>query len=187
MQKKIGIMDGKYSRLFFAVILILTSMQVLSLISDNQQQIHINSSQQAVDLVTKTVTLTGDVVVKRGSIDIRADKVIITRPESKDGKKEVVEGFGNPVTFYQLQEDGKPVRGHSQKVRYETANDLVILTGNAYLEQMYSNVKGDRITYLLKKQQMEAFSDKGKQVTTILVPAQLQDKNGAKTTTKYTK
>lgn len=137
-------------------------------------------------MATNTVTLTGNVVVKRGSIDIRANKVVITRPNGKDGS-EVVEGFGNPVTFYQLQDNGKPVRGHSQKVRYETANDLVILIGNAYLEQLDSNVKGDRITYLVKKQQMEAFSDRGKRVTTVLVPAQLQDKSGAKTPLKSAK
>ncbi|WMQ74620.1 MAG: Lipopolysaccharide export system protein LptA [Sodalis sp.] len=137
-------------------------------------------------MATNIVTLTGDVVVKRGSIDIRADKVVISRPDAKNGN-EVVEGFGNPVTFYQLQDDGKPVHGHSQKVRYETANDLVILTGNAYLEQLDSNVKGDCITYLVKEQQMEAFSDKGKRVTTVLMPAQLQDKSGAKASAKSAK
>jgi lipopolysaccharide export system protein LptA len=41
-------------------------------------------------------------------------------------------------------------------------------------------VKGDRITYLVQQQQMQAFSDKGKRVTTVLVPSQLQDKNGQK-------
>lgn len=164
--------------------LMLASAQAQALTSDNQQPIHIDSAQQAVDMATNTVTLTGDVVVKRGSIDIRADKVVITRPDDGKDGNEVVEGYGNPVTFYQLQDDGKPVRGHSQKVRYETANDLVILTGNAYLEQLDSNVKGDRITYLVKKQQMEAFSDKGKRVTTVLVPAQLQDKSGAKAPAK---
>ncbi|MVZ10317.1 lipopolysaccharide ABC transporter substrate-binding protein LptA, partial [Enterobacteriaceae bacterium 8376wG6] len=52
--------------------------------------------------------------------------------------------------------------------------------GNAYLEQLDSNVKGDRITYLVQQQQMQAFSDKGKRVTTVLVPSQLQDKNEQK-------
>src|SRR5699024_2296622 len=40
-----------------------------------------------------------------------------------------------------------------------------------------SNSKGDKITYLVKEQKMQAFSDKGKRVTTVLVPSQLQDKN----------
>lgn len=163
--------------------LMLANIQVLAMTSDNQQPIHINSTQQAVNMATHTVTLTGDVVVKRGSIDIRADKVVITRPDGKDGH-EVVEGYGNPVTFYQLQENGKSVRGHSLKVRYETANDLVILMGDSYLEQLDSNVKGDRITYFVKQQQIEAFSDNGKQVTTVLVPTESQDNNGAKTLAK---
>lgn len=158
----------------------LANTQTLA-ITSNRQPIYIDSAQQAVDIATNTVTLTGDVVVKSGSIDIRADKVIITRPDGKDGH-EVVEGYGNPVTFYQLQDDGTPVRGHSLKIRYETVNDLLILTGDSYLEQLDSNVKGDRITYLLKQQKMEAFSDKGKQVTTVLMPAQLQDiKSSTKT------
>ncbi|CUX96381.1 lipopolysaccharide ABC transporter substrate-binding protein LptA [Candidatus Doolittlea endobia] len=152
--------------------------RVLALTSDNQQSIYVDSAQQTVDMTTNTITLSGDVVVKRGSIKICADKVVISRPDRTDGN-EVVEGYGNPVIFYQLQDNGKPVCGHSQKVRYEIANDLMILTGNAYLEQLDSNVKSDRITYLVKKQQMEAFSDKGKRVTTVLVPAQLQDKTGA--------
>jgi lipopolysaccharide export system protein LptA len=41
-------------------------------------------------------------------------------------------------------------------MHYELAKDLVILTGNAYLEQLDSNI-GDKITYLVKEQKMQAF------------------------------
>lgn len=41
-----------------------------------------------------------------------------------------------------MQDSGKPVKGHAQKVRYDVATQLVTLTGNAYLEQLDSNVKG---------------------------------------------
>ncbi|KAH8256823.1 hypothetical protein KR044_005853 [Drosophila immigrans] len=128
-------------------------------------------------------TFTDNVVIKQGTIDIRADKVVVTRPGG-DQNKTYIEAFGNPVTFYQMQDSGKPVKGHAQKVRYDVATQLVTLTGNAYLEQLDSNVKGDRITYLVQQQQMQAFSDKGKRVTTVLVPSQLQDKNGQKKTYK---
>lgn len=161
--------------LFALSSMLLLSANALALTGDTDQPIHVDSAQQAVDMISNVVTLTGTVVVKQGSIDIRADKVVITRPNGVQGT-EVVEGYGNPVTFYQLQDDGKPIKGHAQKVRYELANDYVILTGDAYLEQLDSNVKGDRITYLVKQQQMEAFSDKGKRVITVLVPSQLQDK-----------
>ncbi|MFP1919864.1 lipopolysaccharide ABC transporter substrate-binding protein LptA [Lonsdalea quercina] len=156
------------------------SMPVLALTGDTDQPIHIDSDQQSLDMQGNVVTFTGNVIVTQGSIKVQADKVVVTRPQGQQGR-EVIEGFGNPATFYQMQDNGKPVKGHSQKMRYELDKDNVILTGNAYLEQLDSNVKGDRITYLVKQQQMEAFSDKGKRVTTVLVPSQLQDKNGQRT------
>ena len=158
-----------------AGILLVSSAPAFSMKDDTNQPINITSAQQSLDMEGNVVTFTGDVIVKQGTIDIRADKVIVTRTGEKGN--EVVEAFGNPVTFYQMQDSGKPVKGHGAKLRYELANDFVDLTGNAYLEQLDSNVKGDRITYLVKQQKMEAFSDKGKRVTTILVPSQLQKKN----------
>ncbi|AXW86690.1 lipopolysaccharide ABC transporter substrate-binding protein LptA [Lonsdalea britannica] len=156
------------------------SMPVLALTGDTDQPIHIDSDQQSLDMQGNVVTFTGNVIVTQGSIKVQADKVVVTRPQGQQGR-EVIEGFGNPATFYQMQDNGKPVKGHSQKMRYELDKDNVILTGDAYLEQLDSNVKGDRITYLVKQQQMQAFSDKGKRVTTVLVPSQLQDKNGQRT------
>ena len=89
----------------------------------------------------------------------------------------MIDGYGNPATFYQMQDNGKPVKGRASKMHYELQNDFVVLTGNAYLEQLDSNIKGDKITYLVKEQKMQAFSDKGKRVTTVLVPSQIQDKS----------
>ncbi|MFC3394089.1 lipopolysaccharide ABC transporter substrate-binding protein LptA [Brenneria rubrifaciens] len=155
--------------------LLAVSVSAPAVTGDNNQPINIDSEQQSLDMQGNTVTFTGNVVVKQGTIEVKADKVVVTRPQDAKGR-EVVEGYGNPVTFYQMQDNGKPVKGHARKVRYELANDFLVLTGDAYLEQMDSNVKGDRITYLVKQQQMEAFSDKGKRVTTVLVPSQLQEK-----------
>ncbi|ATA25639.1 lipopolysaccharide ABC transporter substrate-binding protein LptA [Brenneria goodwinii] len=155
--------------------LLAVSVPIFAVTGDSNQPIHIDSAQQSLDMQSNTVTFTGNVVVKQGTIEVKADKVVVTRPQGEQGR-EVVEGYGNPVTFYQMQDNGKPVKGRAQKIRYELANDFLVLTGDAYLEQLDSNVKGDRITYLVKQQQMEAFSDKGKRVTTVLVPSQLQQK-----------
>lgn len=158
------------------------SLPAVALKSDSQQPIQIDSVKQSLDLEKNITTFTENVVIKQGSIDVRADKVVVTRPNG-DAKKMVVEAYGTPATFYQLQDDGKPIKGHSDKIRYEMEKELVILTGNAYLEQLDSNIKGDKITNLVPTQQMEAFSDKGKRVTTILLPSQLQEKGpGVKST-----
>ena len=156
--------------------LLAASLPAMALTGDTDQPIHIESDQQSLDMQGNIVTFTGNVVVTQGTIKINADKVVVTRPADQKGK-EVIDGYGNPATFYQMQDNGKPVKGHASKMHYELQNDFVVLTGNAYLEQLDSNIKGDKITYLVKEQKMQAFSDKGKRVTTVLVPSQIQDKS----------
>ena len=167
-------------KLVIAGALLASSLPALALTGDTDQPIHIESDQQSLDMQGNVATFTGNVIVTQGSIKINADKVVVTSPNGEKGK-EVMDGFGNPATFYQMQDSGKPVKGHASKMHYETASDLVVLTGNAYLEQLDSNIKGDKITYLVKQQKMQAYSEKGKRVTTVLVPNELQNKNKSST------
>ena len=109
--------------------LLAASLPALAKTGDTDQPIHIESDQQSLDMQGNVVTFTGN---------------------------EVIEGFGNPATFYQMQDNGKPVKGRASKMRYELQNDYVVLTGNAYLEQLDSNIKGDKITYPVKEQKMQA-------------------------------
>ncbi|UJD96238.1 lipopolysaccharide ABC transporter substrate-binding protein LptA [Lelliottia amnigena] len=155
--------------------LLAASLPALAVTGDTEQPIHIESDTQSLDMQGNVVTFTGNVVMTQGTIKINADKVVVTRPGGEQGK-EIIDGYGNPATFYQMQDNGKPVKGHASHMHYELAKDLVILTGNAYLEQLDSNITGDKITYLVKEQKMQASSEKGRRVTTVLVPSQLQDK-----------
>ncbi|WP_225639341.1 lipopolysaccharide ABC transporter substrate-binding protein LptA [Candidatus Profftia sp. (ex Adelges kitamiensis)] len=164
----------KIFRLIVIGITILISFSALSLQGDTDQPIHINSSQQFLDVQGNYVTFTGDVVVKQGTIKINADKIIVIRPNNIHGK-EIVEGYGSPVIFYHIQDNGKTLYCYGYKLRYELEKDLVSLIGHAFLKQIDSSIKGDKITYLVKKQRIEAFSNKGSCVTTTLLPTQLQD------------
>ncbi|OAT48938.1 LptA family LPS transport protein [Proteus hauseri ATCC 700826] len=168
-------MNRKIRNTLIISTLLSISVPAMALKDDTQQKIVVNSEKQSLDLEKNITTFTTNVVIKQGSIDIRADKVVVTRPGG-DSNKTVIEAFGNPVTFYQLQDDGKPIKGHGDKMTYEMNKELVTLTGKAYLEQLDSNISGDKITYQVPTQQMEAFSTKGKQVTTVLLPSQLQEK-----------
>lgn len=165
-------------KILLASTLLAAALPALALTGDSDKPVNIDSENQALDMQGNVATFTGNVVATQGSIKITADKVVVTRPGG-DSKKTIVDAYGNPATFYQMQDNGKPVRGHAAKMHYELANDFVELTGNAYLEQLDSNVKGDRITYQVKEQKMQAFGQTGKRVTTVLVPSQLQDKNSS--------
>ncbi|WP_348666613.1 lipopolysaccharide transport periplasmic protein LptA [Arsenophonus symbiont of Ornithomya chloropus] len=156
-------------------IILTFSLSAIALKNDSKQAIHINSVRQSLNLEKNITIFTKNITIKQGSIDIRANKVIVT--QANNTKKIILEAYGTPVTFYQMQEHGKAIQGHSDSILYEMEKERIILTGNAYLEQSDSNIRGDKITYLIKTQQMEAFSNTGKKVTSILLPAQLQKKN----------
>ncbi|MDF7679261.1 lipopolysaccharide ABC transporter substrate-binding protein LptA [Enterobacteriaceae bacterium ESL0689] len=162
-------------KVVLASALLTAGWPVLAITGDTEQPIHIESDQQSLDMQGNVVTFTGNVVVTQGTIKVNADKVVVTRPGGDQGK-EVIDGYGHPATFYQMQDNGKPVKGRADKMHYELQNDFVVLLGNAYLDQLDSNIQGDKITYLVKEQKMQAFSSKGQRVKTVLVPGQLQDK-----------
>lgn len=171
-------MKRKINRLLINITLLTTlsglSPWVLALRDDASKPINIESDQQQLDIQHNIVTFTGNVVLTQGSIKIHADKIIVTRPAGEKGK-EVMDGYGNPATFYQMQDNGKPIQGHALHMRYQTAQQRVELTGKALLKQLDSSISGDRIVYLVQQQHMQAFSNKGKRVTTVLLPSQLQD------------
>ncbi len=57
--------------------------------------------------------------------------MVVTRPGGEQGK-EVIDGYGKPATFYQMQDNGKPLKVTLPQMHYETGKDFfVVLTGNA--------------------------------------------------------
>jgi len=145
-----------------------------ALSNDTEQPIYIDSDNQELDIQKNIVTFTGNVILRQGSIDIRADKVVITRPNGQDGQ-ETIDAYGKPATFHQIMDDGKPIDGASLKMRYETAIDFLKMTDEAILIQEGSEIQGKVITYKIDEQKLVAESGKKKRVTTILQPKNLNN------------
>ena len=88
--------------LVLASSLLAASIPAFAVTGDTDQPIHIESDQQSLDMQGNVVTFTGNVIVTQGTIKINADKVVVTRPGGEQGK-EVIDGYGKPATFYQMQ------------------------------------------------------------------------------------
>ena len=97
-------------KVIIASAMLATSLPALAVTGDTDQPIHIESDTQSLDMQGNVVTFTGNVVMTQGTIKINADKVVVTRPGGEQGK-EIIDGYGNPATFYQMQDNGKPVKG----------------------------------------------------------------------------
>ena len=120
------------------------------------------------------ITFSDDVIITQGTIKIKADKVVVIR--SGDKGAEVMTAYGNPATFFQVLDNGKPVNAHGNSIRYELKNRLVTITGNGQLKQEDSQVTGDLIRYDIVKQKMIAES-KGptQRVKTVFLPDQVEN------------
>ncbi|PJG83175.1 lipopolysaccharide transport periplasmic protein LptA [Caviibacterium pharyngocola] len=168
------------NKLLFLSGLMLTSVSAFALKDDTSKPINIESDNQSLDMENSVVTFSDNVVITQGSILIKANKVVITRPAEDSGKKETVDAFGSPVTFHQLLDDGKPVDGKANKVHYDLGTEFLTLTGNAELKQLDSKINGELITYDVKKQQLKANGNGKSRVKTVLIPAQLNDQKKKK-------
>lgn len=160
--------------LALGLLLICTNATALS--TDSEQPIYIDSNAQNLDLKKNIVIFTGDVYLRQGSIRLRADKVIVTRPQSREGF-ENIDAFGEPATFKQTLDDGKKIHGEAKKLRYEVGKSFLTMTNKAVLIQDNENqVEGKVITYDIDKQLLVAQSGEQSRVTTVLQPQNKTDK-----------
>ncbi|MFH7565344.1 MULTISPECIES: lipopolysaccharide transport periplasmic protein LptA [Oceanimonas] len=147
--------------------------QVQAKDSDYRQPVTIDAGRQLVELAENKVTFTDNVVVKQGSIDVRASELVVIRNEQ--GLQSMT-ARGNPATYRQVLNNGKPVQAQAREIRYDMVARTITLIRDAELKQDDNIVTGYRIRYFIDKEQMEAESQGGKdRVTTIFLPEQVQN------------
>ena len=84
-------------------------------------------------------------IVKQGTLHIRAEKVTVTRDAAS---QQHMTADGKPVRFSQTLDDNKgTVNGQANKVEYSSATGLVKLTGNAKVIRGGDKAEGTVITY----------------------------------------
>ena len=115
----------------------------------------------------------GDVVATQGTMEIKAEKIEITRGD--DNKLESIIAYGQPVTFKQILDNGKPIHTRSATLSYLPKQSLVVLSGKASIWQNESSMSGERIEYNIVTQKMRAdnASRQGGRVSSTFVPAEL--------------
>lgn len=151
------------------------SAQALALSTDREQPVYIDSDSQQLDMQSNKVTFLGDVKLKQGSININADKIVVTR-DPNDGSIKQIEGFGNVATFSQLTDDGKTLHGEAKELYYDVNKDQLTMIDKAILAQDDSEIRGNHIRYHISSQKLIADGkQKGDRVSTVLQPQAVQE------------
>lgn len=113
--------------------------------SDRKQPIEIEADKGELDQKNQSTTFTGNVIIKQGSLNIRASSVHVTR--SEDGQQ-TMKATGNPVKFGQTLDGNKgTINGEANNVEYASATGIVRLSGNAKVTRGGDKAQGSTITY----------------------------------------
>ena len=111
-------------------------------------------------------TLSGNVRITQGSLDVSADKAVIHR---KAGDIDQVVLTGSPAILKQLSDTGEPMNARASKIVYTLSSDLIVLTGGVVIEQPRGNMRGETIKYDLKTGRLDGGGD-GKRVQMRIMP-----------------
>lgn len=134
--------------------------------SDFSQPIEVNADRNEASLKQQMLVYSGNVIVKQGTLLIKADTLTVDR-SAGDGK-EVFIAVGKPAVYSQVLDGDKPIQASAEEIRYAMATRVLTLTGKAEITQSGSLVRSAKIEYDLLKQELSAEGEKGKErVTTI--------------------
>jgi lipopolysaccharide export system protein LptA len=159
----------KISNLSLLASLLVVSSCAFALSTDAEQPVYIDSDSQQLDLKSNQVTFIGNVKLTQGSINIHADKIIVTR-NPKNGSIDEIQGFGQLATFSQKTDDGKRLYGEANKLNYKMAKDQLTMTDNALLSQDDSVIRSSKIRYKISAQTLIADGNKEQRVSTVFQP-----------------
>ncbi len=135
-------------RLATLTLCLLAALPVHAERADRGKPMLLEANRIAIDDAKKIQTLEGDVVITKGTMTLKADRVIITEDRYGFQKGTAYSGKNGLARFRQKRE-GKDeyVEGEAERIEYNTRHEVAELFHRAYVKSGEDQVKGDYIWY----------------------------------------
>ncbi len=145
-----------YSRPLLNTSLVLAGLLFCSIAvaldKDKTAPVTINADTTNIDFRTGKRVLTGNVDITQGTLNIKADKVVLLY---KGDDIDTATAYGKPVRFKQLPEGHTElVHGEGKTLELKQAKDLITLKNNAKITQGTNTITGKVIYYNTKTSKM---------------------------------
>jgi lipopolysaccharide export system protein LptA len=153
--------------LSFALLLLALALPALARTSDRQQPMDIDADNMDALLTDDSVsTLTGNVRIRQGSLEVDADQAQVHRV---GGEIDRIVLTGSPARLRQLSDQGEPMNASARQVVYAMSSDVMVLTGGVVLEQPRGTLRGETIKYNLTTGRVDGGGD-GARVSLRILP-----------------
>ncbi|MCU4639169.1 lipopolysaccharide transport periplasmic protein LptA [Acinetobacter courvalinii] len=147
--------------------------------SDRNQQLSLVADRATYNDKSGVTTYTGNVVIEQGTMKLQADSLVA----NLNSKKEIqtITAKGRPAKFQQQMDANKGLaRGEAQNIVYNADTGIITLTGNAYLYQDGSSIRGNSLKYSMNKGDVEAQGSSSNRVQIIIPPSSSKSFPGAR-------
>jgi lipopolysaccharide export system protein LptA len=116
--------------------------------ADRDKPLQVEANKVSIDDARKIQTLEGDVVLTKGTMILKADRLIITEDRYGFQKGTAFGGKGKLASFRQKRE-GKDeyLEGQAERIEYDTNREVAELFHRAWVKSGDDEVKGDYIWY----------------------------------------
>jgi len=156
-----------------ALLLALICLPAHALKSDRDKPMDVQTGNADVQLNPDgTATLTGGVVITQGSLEIHADKAVVTR--KKDAVSHVTL-TGTPATLSQQKDEGGRTTAHAQRIEYDVSADNIELFGNVQIDEASGSLTGEHLVYDLSSGRINAEGQNDGRVHLRLLPTNKTD------------
>lgn len=158
------------------LLLALLAPAAQALPTDRDQPVQVSANSARFNEKTGIATYTGAVVIRQGTMEIRADEIVITT-DSKGSLLTTV-ARGSPAR-YQQQTDPKkgPVTAEAGRIDFDARKEIITLAGKARLRQDGASFQGSTITYNSQRQQVDA-KGQGSERVMLVLPPQAREPQG---------
>lgn len=113
--------------------------------ADRDKPVNLEADTVTLDDIRKVSVYQGNVILRQGTLMLRADRVQVTQTE--DGLDKVV-ATGRPVAFRQ-KVDGRDefIEGFANRIEYDSVKSQLELIGQAQLRRGSDELRGAQISY----------------------------------------
>lgn len=137
-------------KIFAFALISLAAMNAAAEKADAGKQAVIEYDSLHVDDVTQVTTLTGNVIVTKGTLVLKADKAVIRQTPDDDMQVTLTTSGSKPANFRQKRDGGPAlfVEGEAQRIEYDERSAVMKLFSGARIRQL----DGERLTDEIKSE-----------------------------------
>ena len=151
--------------LLLSLTLLLSLSSTTTWAQDADPDTVILSDSLEYDDINRLSTFVGNVILTRGNLNLRADKIVVT--ETTDGAQHAVATVSNSPNVLVRQESPEKfeiIKGESHKAEYNSATEQLTLVGKAVITRYVcgkaiDSISGDRVVYNKKTDTYQAVSN----------------------------